>query len=35
MIKTELVTAEPARQWLPARPISAHKGTFGRALISA
>ncbi|TDI83656.1 MAG: NAD(P)H-hydrate dehydratase [Chloroflexi bacterium] len=34
-IKTELVTAESARQWLPARPISAHKGTFGRALIVA
>ncbi len=31
----ELVTAEEVRRLLPARPLDAHKGTFGKALIVA
>jgi hydroxyethylthiazole kinase-like uncharacterized protein yjeF len=31
----EMATAEQIQSWLPARPRSAHKGTFGRALIVA
>ena len=34
-IKTEVVTAESIHGLLPARPMDAHKGTFGRALIVA
>lgn len=30
-----LVTSSQVRQWLPSRPLDAHKGTFGRALIVA
>lgn len=32
-IETDLATAESVREWLPARPLDAHKGTFGRALV--
>ena len=31
----ELVTAEKVRELLPARPLGAHKGTFGKAMIVA
>ncbi len=31
----EIATADKIRQWLPARPLDAHKGTFGKALIAA
>lgn len=34
-ITLELVTPETVRAWLPYRPLDAHKGTFGRALIVA
>lgn len=34
-IKTDVVTAESIHGLLPARPLDAHKGTFGRALIVA
>lgn len=34
-VGSELVTAGLVRGWLPDRPRSAHKGTFGRALIVA
>ncbi len=34
-VALEMATAEQVRSWLPARPRSAHKGTFGRALIVA
>jgi len=34
-IKSELATAESARELLPIRPMDAHKGSFGRALIVA
>ncbi len=34
-ITTELITAEMARSLLPARPIDANKGTFGRVLVAA
>lgn len=34
-VPLELATAELVRTWLPKRPASAHKGTFGRALIVA
>lgn len=27
------ITAEQAREWLPPRPLAAHKGTFGRVLV--
>ena len=31
----ELVTAEKVRELLPARPLGAHKGTFGKAMVIA
>jgi len=34
-VALEMATPERIRAWLPARPRSAHKGTFGRALIVA
>ncbi len=34
-VKLELVTGDLVRTWLPERPRSAHKGTFGRALVVA
>ena len=34
-VHLEMATAEQIQSWLPARPRSAHKGTFGRALIVA
>jgi len=34
-VKAEVVTAESLHRLLPARPLDAHKGTFGRALIVA
>ena len=34
-VHLEMATAEQIQSWLPARPWSAHKGTFGRALIVA
>ncbi len=34
-VELELATADTVRDWLPARPKDAHKGTFGRALIVA
>jgi hydroxyethylthiazole kinase-like uncharacterized protein yjeF len=34
-IQTELMTAAWARSMLPARPVDAHKGTFGSALVVA
>jgi hydroxyethylthiazole kinase-like uncharacterized protein yjeF len=34
-VSLEMATPERIRAWLPARPRSAHKGTFGRALIVA
>ncbi len=34
-VPLEMATADPIREWLPRRPRSAHKGTFGRALIVA
>lgn len=34
-ITTELATAARVRDYLPARPRNAHKGTFGRALVVA
>jgi len=34
-VPLEMAAAEQVRSWLPARPRSAHKGTFGRALIVA
>jgi len=34
-VPLEMATAEGIQAWLPARPRSAHKGTFGRALIVA
>jgi NAD(P)H-hydrate epimerase len=34
-VRLEMATAEMVRSWLPQRPRSAHKGTFGRALILA
>ena len=34
-VALEMATAEAVQSWLPARPRSAHKGTFGRALIVA
>ena len=34
-VPLEMATAEGIRSWLPDRPRSAHKGTFGRALIVA
>jgi len=34
-VSLEMATSERIRGWLPARPRSAHKGTFGRALIVA
>ena len=34
-VSLEMATSERVRGWLPARPRSAHKGTFGRALIVA
>lgn len=32
---TAITTPENVRQWLPSRPLDAHKGTFGKALIVA
>lgn len=34
-VRLELATADLVRNWLPGRPGSAHKGTFGSALIVA
>ena len=34
-VPLEMATPERIRAWLPERPRSAHKGTFGRALIVA
>lgn len=34
-IDLEMATAEVVRAWLPRRPVTGHKGTFGRALIVA
>jgi len=34
-LSTEVVTAEMARRLLPPRPLDAHKGTFGKAMIVA
>lgn len=34
-VPLEMATAARVRDWLPQRPASAHKGTFGRALIVA
>lgn len=34
-VQVELATADLARPWLAARPLDAHKGTFGRSLIVA
>jgi NAD(P)H-hydrate epimerase len=34
-VKTEMATPGRVREWLVARPLDAHKGTFGRALIVA
>ncbi|MDW7991252.1 MAG: NAD(P)H-hydrate dehydratase [Anaerolineae bacterium] len=34
-VDLEVVTPEMVRDWLPPRPLDAHKGTFGRALIVA
>lgn len=34
-VNLEMATAERIRAWLPVRPRSAHKGTFGRALVVA
>ncbi len=34
-LPTELITADWVRSILPRRPLSAHKGTFGRVLIAA
>ncbi|MBN1178251.1 MAG: NAD(P)H-hydrate dehydratase [Anaerolineae bacterium] len=34
-VTLEVVTADRVRAWLPLRPPSAHKGTFGRAMIVA
>ncbi len=34
-VPLEMATAELVRDWLPERPRSAHKGTFGRALVVA
>ena len=33
-IAVELIGPEDVRKWLPPRPIDAHKGTFGKALIA-
>jgi NAD(P)H-hydrate epimerase len=34
-VELEVMTIDMVREWLPARPPDAHKGTFGRALIVA
>ena len=34
-VTLEVVTPKMAREWLPLRPLNAHKGTFGKALIVA
>ncbi len=34
-IDVEMATAEAIRGWLPERPMTGHKGTFGRALVVA
>jgi NAD(P)H-hydrate epimerase len=34
-VALEVVTPEIVQRWLPPRPLDAHKGTFGRALIVA
>ncbi len=34
-VELEVVTPEMVRAWLPPRPLDAHKGTFGRALVVA
>jgi NAD(P)H-hydrate epimerase len=34
-VRLELAMPATIRDWLPPRPRSAHKGTFGRALIVA
>ncbi len=34
-VELEMATAAQIREWLPARPGSSHKGTFGRVLIVA
>ncbi len=33
--RTEVVTPDLVKSWLPSRPLDAHKGTFGKALIVA
>ncbi len=34
-VMLEIATPDMVRRWLPARPLNAHKGTFGRALAVA
>jgi ADP-dependent NAD(P)H-hydrate dehydratase / NAD(P)H-hydrate epimerase len=34
-VSLEMATSDRIREWLPARPGSSHKGTFGRALVVA
>jgi NAD(P)H-hydrate epimerase len=34
-IRLEMPTARDLRRWLPKRPASAHKGTFGRLIVNA
>jgi hydroxyethylthiazole kinase-like uncharacterized protein yjeF len=34
-VKLEVLTPDTVRAWLPSRPLDAHKGTFGKALIVA
>jgi NAD(P)H-hydrate epimerase len=34
-VKLEVVTPAMVREWLPSRPLDAHKGTFGKAMIVA
>lgn len=34
-VQRTVVTAEDVQSWLPERPLDAHKGTFGQALIAA
>ncbi|HET90695.1 MAG TPA: NAD(P)H-hydrate dehydratase [Chloroflexi bacterium] len=34
-VALEVVTPDMVRGWLPARPLNAHKGTFGRAMVVA
>jgi len=34
-VSLQVITPEAVREWLPPRPVDAHKGTFGRTLIVA